>query len=110
MTSRRLPLAPNMPSGQERHVEIGGPITRCPGGYPVAIKSWVCPGCQRTFIVDWESSRDVCPWCNAAVEEHDGTLRIAPEEKPPTAAPATDAGPGAQQPAALAWWPFRISS
>jgi hypothetical protein len=87
----------------------------------VSIKSWSCPGCHRDFIVDAESVRDTCPWCNATVEEKSGHLQIVTESEKPAEAAATAsaetsssssgaAGSGTGNSGTQSWWPFEYSS
>jgi hypothetical protein len=85
----------------------------------VPIKSWSCPGCHRSFIVDSESAKDTCPWCGVAVEEKDGALRVVPSPAPAGGSPGTPgqppppgtspAGSSAGSPgqgSGQNWWPF----
>lgn len=92
----------------------------------MSIKSWNCPGCHRDFIVDAESVRDTCPWCNKSVEDKSGDLQVVSEsekqgEKPsepataasspetnPTGSGAPDSGTNAS--GTQSWWPFEYSS
>jgi hypothetical protein len=96
----------------------------------VPIKSWSCPGCHRSFIVDAEATKDTCPWCQATVEEKGGALHLLsespkgsetpkasepphPEPQPANAAASSGAGaanaPGGQA-TGQTWWPFEYSS
>jgi len=99
----------------------------------VPIKSWNCPSCLRTFIVDSDAERDTCPWCKATIEEKTGNLRVVTETQNPkegtaetTAASPANSGGAAASPNASglnnagaansasdgtqSWWPFEYSS
>ncbi|HVC32945.1 MAG TPA: hypothetical protein VNL16_05495 [Chloroflexota bacterium] len=88
----------------------------------MSIKSWICPGCHRDFIVDGESTRDTCPWCHAAVEEKSGTLQVAAKTEKPAEAAGVSASPegyagssgasgsGTNSAGTQSWWPFEYSS
>ena len=76
----------------------------------VPIKTWNCPGCHRSFIVDAEATRDTCPWCNATVEQKGETIQLVSETpKPPEPPPATGTQPSANA-GTQNWWPFEYSS
>jgi hypothetical protein len=77
----------------------------------VPIKSWTCPGCHRAFIVDAETSRDTCPWCQAVVEQSGDNLKVTSEAPKPA---GQVSGSGEANPSGStgtqAWWPFEYSS
>ncbi len=77
----------------------------------MSIKTWNCPGCHQSFIVDGESERDVCPWCNATVEQKGDDLQVVAEApKQPEPASAGEPHAAASPTGPQSWWPFEYSS
>lgn len=82
------------------------------------VKPWVCPECHQEFIVDGESTRDTCPWCQAVVEEGGEGLRVVVQEaaetfppgEPPPEDEADEAEPAGATSGTQSWWPFEHNS
>ena len=69
-------------------------------------KTWTCPRCCREFIVARDAERDVCPWCQATVEEKaNGLVQVQPQSAPAPAGRTQPSTPAAQAPAEM-WWPY----